>query len=178
LLAVSRPSGLARISARRFLYTTGAYDQNLPVADADRPGILAARAVGRLAFRWGVRPGRRVVIVQPVERAPAYLDRLAGALEQLEVEVSRCQAGALPRIDLARDVFAMGAQPAPASELPRQHGGKVRFDPEAGGFRVETAADGRCAPGVYAAGDVTGYLGPQAAAEAGARIGAAAAESL
>jgi sarcosine oxidase, subunit alpha len=178
LLAVSRPEGLARVSARRFLYTTGAYDQNLPLADADRPGILAARAVGRLAFRWGIRPGRRVVIVQPVERAPAYLDRLAQALEGLDVEVSRCQAGPLPRIDLTRDVFAMGAQPAPASELPRQHGGKVRFDLEAGGFRVETSGDGRCAPGVYAAGDVTGYLGPQGAAEAGARVGAAVAESL
>jgi hypothetical protein len=31
---------------------------------------------------------------------------------------------------------------------------------------------------VYAAGDVTGYVGPQAAAEAGARVGAALAESL
>jgi sarcosine oxidase subunit alpha len=178
VLAVSRPQGLARISARRFLYTTGAYDQNLPLADADRPGILAARAVGRLAFRWGIRPGRKVVIVEPVERAPPYLDRLAQALEALQVEVERCPAGALPRIDLGRDVFAMGAQPAPASELPRQHGAPVRFDLEAGGFRVQTDGSGRCAAGVYAAGDVTGYRGPEAAAEAGARVGAAVAESL
>jgi len=31
---------------------------------------------------------------------------------------------------------------------------------------------------VYAAGDVTGYVGPDAAAQAGARVGAMVAESL
>ena len=178
VLAVSRSEGLARVSARRFLYATGAYDQNLPLPDADRPGVLAARAVGRLAFRWGVRPGRRVVVVYPVERAPRYLDRLAHALRELEVEVTSCEAGALPRLDLHRDVFAMGALPAPASELPRQHGARVRFDLEAGGFCVETSGVGVCAAGVLVAGDVTGYVGPDLAAEAGARVGAAAAESL
>jgi sarcosine oxidase, subunit alpha len=181
VLAVSRADGLVRVSARRFLYTTGAYDQNLPLADCDRPGVLAARAVGRLAFRWGVRPGRRVVIVKPVEHAPAYLERLARGLADLGVPSETCLAGALPRLDLERDVFAMGALPAPASELPRQHGARVRLDLQAGGFCVQTTGPGgpgSCAPGVLVAGDVTGYVGPDRAAEQGAQVGGAAARSL
>jgi sarcosine oxidase, subunit alpha len=178
LLAVTRREGLFRVSARRFLYATGAYDQNLPLPDSDRPGIIAARAAGRLAFRWGIRPGRRVVIVRPVERAPEYLDRLARGLADLGVEVESCQAGAVPRLDLNRDVLAMGAQPAPASELPRQHGARVRLDLDGGGFCVETSGPGQCAPGVLVAGDVTGYVGPERAAERGAQVGAAAADSL
>jgi sarcosine oxidase, subunit alpha len=178
LLAVSRGEGLWRVSARRFLYCTGAYDQNIPLPDSDRPGVLAARAVGRLAFRWGIRPGRRVVIVRPVDRAPAYLDRLAQGLGDREVEVETCLAGDLPRLDLNRDVFAMGALPAPASELPRQHGAPVRFDPGGGGFCVQAPPTGACAPGVLVAGDVTGYQGPERAAQAGAQVGGAAVESL
>src|SRR5439155_2344295 len=60
VLAVVRPEGLVRVTARRYLYATGAYDQNLPFPDGDRPGVLSARACGRLVFRYGVRPGRRV----------------------------------------------------------------------------------------------------------------------
>jgi thioredoxin reductase len=42
-----------------------------------------------------------------------------------------------------------------------------------GGFRVVVDRDGRTTiPGVWACGDVTGYLGPVAAAADGARVGA------
>lgn len=178
LLAVARPEGLARIRARRFIHATGAYDQNLPLPNSDQPGALAARAVGRLAFRFGVRPGRRVVIVRAAERAPAYLSRLAEGLRQLRVTVEVVEAGEQPRLDLDRDVLAMGAQPAPASELARQHGARVRFDLEGGGFVVITDGSGMCVPGVFVAGDITGYLGPEAAAVAGNRVGAHVASTL
>jgi sarcosine oxidase, subunit alpha len=185
VLAVRRPGGLARVRARQFVYATGSYDQNLPVEDNDRPGILSARAVGRLAFRHGIRPGRHVYILRPVDLASdagahfaAYLSLLADGLRRLKVPVSEHESGALPRVDLDDDVIAAGALPAPASELPRQHGAQVRFDPGAGGFRVVTDADGRCAPGIWAVGDVTGYQGPQAAARAGAAVGARIAAEL
>jgi sarcosine oxidase, subunit alpha len=192
VLAVARPAGLARISARRFLYATGAYDQNLPVPDNDRPGVLAARAVGRLAFRWGVRPGARVVVATPADQAPAfaaYVQRLVAGLEARGVPCTVLAAGTEPGhdvlrgggLDLDRDALAMAAQPAPASELPRHHRadpGVVRFDPARGGFCVVTDDRGRCGPGVFAAGDVTGYLGPEAAGEAGGRVGAHLAASL
>ena len=46
------------------------------------------------------------------------------------------------------------------------------LDPPAGGFRVVVDEHGRTsAPGVWACGDVTGYVGPAAAAEHGARVG-------
>jgi sarcosine oxidase subunit alpha len=185
VLAVRRASGLARVTARRFLYTTGSYDQNLPVEDNDRPGILSARAVGRLAFRFGIRPGRHVYLLRPVDQTSeaeahltAYLGKLAQGLRALGVPVSEHQPGALPRVDLDQEVIAAGSLPAPASELPRQHGAQVRFDPSAGGFRVVAGDDGRCAEEVYAAGDITGYQGPESAARDGARVGAAVADSL
>ncbi|HZL20573.1 MAG TPA: 2Fe-2S iron-sulfur cluster-binding protein, partial [Polyangia bacterium] len=56
ILAITVGDRLIRVSARHYLYATGAYDQNLPFADNDRPGVISARACGRLAFHWGVRP--------------------------------------------------------------------------------------------------------------------------
>ena len=75
-LAVTTAAGLLRVAARRILYATGAYDQNLAFLDNDRPGIISARACGRMAFRHGVSPGRRVAVLGPA----AYGDRLAAGL--------------------------------------------------------------------------------------------------
>ena len=144
VLAVATDAGLVRVSARRTLYATGAYDQNLPFADNDRPGVIAARALGRLAFRWGIRPVPR--------RTPGHPrcggdDRAAGrALEQAGVGVRavtrratrswprwaasgsgasrwRCARGETRTA--AGDLVAVATVPAPASELPRQHGARV-----------------------------------------------------
>ncbi len=78
------PAGLRRVVARRYLYATGAYDQNLPFADNDRPGIVSARACGRLAFHHGVRPvppGKRVLVLAASDAtgAAAMVDALAAA---------------------------------------------------------------------------------------------------
>jgi sarcosine oxidase subunit alpha len=179
LLAVATPEGLRRIAARRFLYATGAYDQNLPFPDNDRPGVLSARAVGRLAFRWGVRPGRTIALgIAAGEPAPDYLPRIAAGLSRLGLPVQVAELPGLPRLDLGRDVLGVAALPAPASELPRQHGARVRLDLARGGFCVEIDAHHGCAPGVLAAGDVTGYKGPAAAGDEGARAGEAAVSLL
>jgi pyruvate/2-oxoglutarate dehydrogenase complex dihydrolipoamide dehydrogenase (E3) component len=54
----------------------------------------------------------------------------------------------------------------------------VVLDPAAGGFRVVVDDYGRTTtPGVWACGDVTGYLGPAAAAADGARVGGNVASS-
>jgi hypothetical protein len=179
VLAVVRPDGLVRMSAGRFLYATGAYDQNLPFPDADRPGMLSARACGRLVFRWGLRPGRRVTVISDPGAPSPYAGTLAAGLARLGIAVTEASLEALPRLDLKRDVAAVAALPAPASELPRQHGARVRLDPARGGFTVEVdAAFATAAPGVFAAGDVTGYLGPQGAAAHGAAAGQAIASAL
>lgn len=179
LLAVVTPDGLVRVSARRLLYTTGAYDQNIPFAGNDRPGVISARACGRLAFRYGVRPGRKVVIVEEPAPRFAYADRLEQGLAGHGVATKRALVGAIPRVDLRRDVLAVAALPAPASELPRQHGAQVTMDEGRGGFAVEVDGAFRTtARGVWAAGDVAGFVGPDLAAQAGERAGRAVAEAL
>ena len=77
------------------------------------------------------------------------------------------------------ELVAIATPPAPASELPRQHGAAVRFEPARGGFvaRVDRA-HATSATGVFACGDVTGYVGPDAAAAAGAAAGRALAATL
>jgi sarcosine oxidase subunit alpha len=199
VLAVAAADGLRRVSARRFLYATGGYDQNLPFVDNDRPGIVSARACGRLAFHWGVRPvpaGKRVVVVDGAPTARPIAEGLASAgVEVVVVDLARervLEARGTTRVrglvvagptgDKRRvdgDLVAVATPPAPASELPRQHGAAVRFEPARGGFVALVDADGATSvPGVFACGDVTGYVGPDAAATAGAAAGRALAATL
>jgi len=179
VLAVVRADGLVRLNARRYLYATGAYDQNLPFPDGDRPGMLSARACGRLVFRWGVRPGRRVTVISDPKSPAPYAATLAEGLARLKIPVAQASVEKLPRLDLKRDLAAVAALPAPASELPRQHGARVHLVPEKGGFAVEVDAGfATSVEGVHAAGDVTGYLGPAAATAQGAAAGQAIADAM
>jgi sarcosine oxidase subunit alpha len=77
------------------------------------------------------------------------------------------------------DIVAVAAVPAPASELPRQHGAQVQFDEARGGFAivVDDAFQTSVAR-IFACGDVTGYLGPEAAARAGAAAAVKIAQTL
>jgi sarcosine oxidase subunit alpha len=199
VLAVTTPKGLTRVRARRTLYATGSYDQNLPFPDNDRPGVVAARAVGRLAFRWGVRPvgpRERVVVLDAAPTGRALAEALAAAGVAVErVELAReTVVGARGQqrvrgVDVrgadgsARTVegalVAVAALPAPASELPRQHGAAVSFDAARGGFAAQVDEGfATTASGVFACGDVTGYQGTAAAARAGAAAGKALAATL
>jgi sarcosine oxidase subunit alpha len=188
VLAVATPQRLLRVSARRFLYATGGYDQNLVFADNDRPGIISARACGRLVFHHGVRPvagDKRVVVLA----GTPYALRLAAGLQAagITVEVVDLRrewvvgargVQAVRGLDLEPlastdagvnatsprtvrgDLVAVDVLPAPASELPRQHGARVVLDPARGGFAVIVDEQGRCAPGIFACGDVTGRRDP------------------
>jgi sarcosine oxidase subunit alpha len=201
VLAVATAEGLRRVSARRYLYATGAYDQNLPFADNDRPGIVSARACGRLAFHWGVRPvpaGERVAIVDAGAGTAAPLARglAAAGVEAEVIDTARervVSARGAARVrglvvsgptgrerKVSAALVAVATLPAPASELPRQHGAAVRLDPARGGFAalVDPATHETAARGVFACGDVTGYLGPDASAAAGAAAGRALASTL
>jgi sarcosine oxidase subunit alpha len=177
LLGVATQTTLRRVRARHTLYATGSYDQNLPFEDNDRPGIVSARACGRLAFRWGVRPvgvKRRVLVVGD---APTATPLVAG-LTAAGVAAARVPVKAIGKRRKG-DLVAVAALPAPASELARQHGAEVAFDAGRGGFAV--VADKRGATnvaGVWACGDVTGYVGTAAAERAGAAVGKALAAQL
>ncbi len=191
VLAVASPDRLYRIHARAWLWATGGYAANLPFPDNDRPGVIAARAVGRLLVDHGILGGDKVCMIEVPEMA-ADAGALAAALTAAGAEVTRVPLahvtavrgrGWASSIDAARtkidcDLVAVAAIPSPASEGARQQGCRVVLDPPAGGFRIVVDPDGRTTtPGVWACGDVCGYLGPAAAAADGARVGANVAAS-
>jgi pyruvate/2-oxoglutarate dehydrogenase complex dihydrolipoamide dehydrogenase (E3) component len=164
---------------------------NLPFPDNDRPGVLAARAVGRLLVDHGILGGEKICIVE-VPEMEADATALALALYEAGADVARIALGNATgtrgrswvsgldtsggKVDC--DLVAVAGIPAPASEGPRQQGCRVVLDPAAGGFRVVVDDYGRTTtPGVWACGDVTGYLGPAAAAADGARVGGNVASS-
>jgi sarcosine oxidase subunit alpha len=192
VLAVAAPEQLHRVKARAWIWATGGYPVNLPFADNDRPGVIAARAVGRLLVDHGILGGDKVCVVEVPEVADdaAVLAQALGTAGADVVRVPLAQTlGARGRswvtaIDTQSgrvdcDLVAVAAIPSPASEGPRQQGCKVTLDPARGGFRVVVDDHGRTSTtGVWACGDVTGYIGPAQAADDGARVGANAAGSL
>ncbi|MDX2020606.1 MAG: 2Fe-2S iron-sulfur cluster-binding protein [Deltaproteobacteria bacterium] len=182
VLAVLRPTHAAVVRARRFVFATGAYEQNLPFASNDAPGVMAARAFGRLVFTQGILPSKKVKLLVDPQRPFEYANRLQMALQALGVAVTRVEASADPTHDVrvdAKTTLAVAALPAPAFELPRQHGLAVTMQPSLGGFAVQANADGTTsARGVFVAGDVTGYMGPKNAETHGRAVGAAVGLSL
>jgi sarcosine oxidase subunit alpha len=191
VLAVATPDGLVRVHARRWVWATGGYPVNLLFCDNDRPGVLAARAVGRMLVQHAILPGERICIVVG-DGMFDYAHVLGRALRDAGAEVTEVPAAEVERargrgwvssVDLSTrrrridcDVVAVAALPSPASEGPRQQGCQTVLDPARGGFRVVVDGDGHTtAAGVLAVGDVCGYAGPAAALEAGLRVGALAA---
>jgi hypothetical protein len=192
VLAVAGPTQLSRIHARAWIWATGGYVVNLPFAENDRPGVIAARAVGRLLVEHGILAGEKICIVEVPEVA-GDAEALAGALTTAGADVTRVRLGDtlgargrswVTGVDTSNgrvecDLVAVAAIPSPASEGPRQQGCKVMLDPSAGGFRVVVDEHGRTTTAnVWACGDVTGYIGPTDSAHQGARIGANVAASL
>jgi len=192
VLAVAAPDKLHRVKARAWIWATGGYPVNLPFADNDRPGVIAARAVGRLLVDHGIVGGDKVCVVEVPEMADDA-EALSGALAQAGADVVRVALSAalgargrswVTAVDTTHgrvdcDLVAVAAIPSPASEGPRQQGCKVVLDPARGGFRVVVDDAGRTSTaGVWACGDVTGYLGPARSAEHGEHVGANAAGSF
>jgi sarcosine oxidase subunit alpha len=172
VLAVAASDQLVRVHARGWIWATGGYTVNLPFPDNDRPGVIAARAIGRLLVDHGIVAGDKVCIVE-VARVADDASALAAELGRAGSDVTRIALadtlGARGRswvsaIDSTRgridcDVVAVAAIPSPASEGPRQMGCKVMLEADAGGFRVVVDATGRTSTaGVWACGDVTGYM--------------------
>jgi len=192
VLAIASPERLYRVHARAWIWATGGYAVNLPFQENDRPGVIAARAVGRLLVDHGILGGDKVCIVE-VPHVANDAAALASALTAAGAEVTRVALADMHgvrgrswvsgvetkhgRVDC--DLVAVAAIPSPASEGARQQKCKVTLDPDAGGFRVVVDGHGKTsADGVWACGDVTGYQGPQVAAADGARVGANVAASL
>mgnify|MGYP000277139010 CR=1 FL=1 len=78
------------VTAGRVVLATGALERPLTFPDNDRPGVMLASAAAAYLRRWGVLPGRRVLLFTNNDDgyAPALLLRAAGA----EVGVVDCRA--------------------------------------------------------------------------------------
>jgi sarcosine oxidase subunit alpha len=190
VLAVATPRQLLAVRARQWIWATGGYATNLLFADNDRPGVMAARAVGRLLVQHGVIAGDRICVVEG-PGMKEYVGVLVAALAAAGVEATAVDGDAVERargrgwvtsIELTGrqridcDVVAVAALPSPASDGPRQQGCAVRLDPARGGFTVQVDEGGHTtADHVWACGDVCGYTGPSRAAAHGELVGARAA---
>ncbi|HEY3355348.1 MAG TPA: 2Fe-2S iron-sulfur cluster-binding protein [Polyangia bacterium] len=195
-LAVVHGNSLYELTADRIVYACGAYEQSLLFEDHDRPGIMAARAVGLLTVRYGVRPADRAVLLGGGPYARALGEELlrlgveTRALDCIGERPVRAHGqgwvtgidyvdlkGRVRRADC--DLCAVAAMPQPASELPRQHGASVQLSEDAGGFAVTADRHGHTtSPHVYACGDVTGFMGVEQAQARGEVAGLSAALDL
>jgi sarcosine oxidase subunit alpha len=190
LLAVHAPQGLVKLTARRYVYATGAYDQNAIFVDNDRPGVLPARAVGRLLVRFGVKPAERPVVIgdgpyaralaEALTKTGAEVTRIDGQKERPVAALGHSWVRALETSErtIKCDLVAVAARPAPASELPRQHDVPVAWNEAGGGFACRVDDEGRASETVFACGDVTGFVNVERAAAHGAKVGAAVARSF
>ena len=95
-----------RIVARRAVLAAGALERSVAFADNDRPGVMMAGAVRAYVNRWGVAPGRSIVVFGNNDSA----HRTAADLQEAGVHVAALvDARSYARSDL--DVpFYPGAQ--------------------------------------------------------------------
>lgn len=69
-LALAEPDRLTKLRARSVVFATGAIEQPAVFRNNDLPGVMLATAALRLASRYGIAPGRRVVMI--AANAEAY----------------------------------------------------------------------------------------------------------
>lgn len=167
---------LHTFAPQHLLLATGARDTMMVLPNNDLPGVVSARGLVRQLEGTTLRPGRCVVIGDG--DAAEELGRKLGArvvaigdVQNIEgddeVEGVRCRTETIEC-----ELVALAPAPAPASDLARQDGADVRWD--GAGFAVvrdEFGRTGRTTPWTtWACGDVTGYVGTQAAARDAERV--------
>jgi len=133
---VSAPDRLYRVYAKQWIWATGGYVVNLPFPDNDRPGVIAARAVGRLLVDHGILAGDRVCIVEVPEVA-ADVTALAAALTTAGAEVTR-----LPLADVVGN-----ARPE-LDDRGRHQGGQARLRSRRGRRHAAPASEGPAPAGL------------------------------
>ncbi|MGO9836547.1 MAG: FAD-dependent oxidoreductase [Polyangiaceae bacterium] len=164
-VVVADGAGIEVVSARTLVLAPGAHDGVLAFEGNDVPGVMSARAAGRL-LELGVTPGKRVVVAVVAGAGPfgqAYADarpgvtlvhgiplRVRGTARPREVSIATADG----EVRLRCDALLVDAPRAPAYEICAQAGAElVHEDP---GFRVRTAAGGKVRGGVFAVGEVVG----------------------
>ncbi len=183
-IAADRVRGITRITARAHVVATGAHDTTPLFEGNDLPGVISARAAGRL-LREGVLVGDDIVIDGdgPHARAFAIAARAAGAKVEVLGErkvtsvrgMSRVRSvvvhGPSGKSHLDCDAVVFDGPGAPSFELAVQAGAAVQHRDD--GYFVIADNSSRCAPEVFAIGESTGApLAPNAWESAASRVSA------
>jgi sarcosine oxidase subunit alpha len=84
---------LYKIRAKAVIAATGAYEQPLLFAGNDLPGVMLGGAVLRLLRLYGVRPGRRAVVVAEDAQGWEVAQALRAAGVEVAAVVSRTEGG-------------------------------------------------------------------------------------
>ena len=130
-----------RVRAKQVVLATGAFERPLVFRNNDRPGVMLASAVSTFVNRYGVAPGRQVVVFTNNDSAyRTALDLLdAGVEVRAIVDIRPETRGELPDMVVARGVEVLpghvlvdvrGGKGVKAVEIRRVEGGSV-----AGGSR-------------------------------------------
>ncbi len=186
---------LTRIVAKATVHATGSYAQNIAFENNDRPGVIAMRAAGRLLLDYQIRPAQSICLVGHSDASDALRTTLIDVgcdVYQVDPTKERIvaskghssvSAAIVQDIDseLQREIpcqlIVIATTPSPASELARQQGAATYFSADGGGFAVQADARGHSTVrGVFACGDVCGYVGPKRAMQAGQHAGRSAAD--
>jgi sarcosine oxidase, subunit alpha len=162
-LSVLGPRRLYKVRARQVVFATGSIEQPLVFCNNDLPGIMYGGAAPRLIRLYGVRPGRRAVILA------GHDDAYGVALDLAEAGVEICAV-----IDLRQDTAATAlAAGAMERGIPIRQGYRVEHAKANGsGTRVsELVVDGEafaCDLVCMCGGRIPAY---QLAAQSGAKVG-------
>ncbi|HZZ84252.1 MAG TPA: 2Fe-2S iron-sulfur cluster-binding protein [Anaeromyxobacteraceae bacterium] len=185
VVQAGEPPRMRRVRAARVVLASGSWIQRPVFERNDVPGIHAARSLAVMLAEDGVLPGERLAVLGRGPEAEAVAARFAAAglaVERLDGEIATARGrNRLSGLDLADgrrvpcDALAVATARMPAAELARSVGAPLELDPETGAFRVRPGAGGAVAPGIHAAGEVTGPCSAAEAARAGREAGEAAA---
>lgn len=179
------PSILHGFRPAHVLLATGTREPMIPLVNNDLPGVVAARGLLRQlrAHHMTLAVPAAVVGTGAVaEHAAAQLGCPRFAPDQVQRIRGGDRVEALELRDGTHrcELVALAPAPAPAHELAAQAGARLRFD--GAGFAVARDGQGRCqtdgAFDVWACGDVTGHVGPEAAARDGRRVAEALADHI
>jgi sarcosine oxidase subunit alpha len=160
---------LWQVRTQEIISATGAHERPLVFAGNDRPGILLADSARQYALKYGVAPGRQVVVAtcgdSGHEAAQAMIAAGVNVTAVIDVRKApilgtegrrRISAVRVPGRTISCDALAMHGGWTPAVHLYSQARGKLRFDEaldafvpgsDVPGFRSSGAANGeRLAP--------------------------------
>ncbi len=188
--------GLLRVNARAHVIAAGAHDASPAFAGNEIPGVISARAAGRL-LRDGVLIGEDVLVVGEGPFATAFAAAAAkeGArvsavalADVVEVHGMSAVKEATVRTPLGReqkvdcDAVVIDAPPSPSFELAAEAGAEIRHDDA--GYSPRVGEDGRVVRSglprpLFALGEVTGAaFAPERFAERAEQVAAALVAAL